>query len=265
MIERIYPPDGLTGKELDDDLLAADNEHPAGTTRVSFNFVSSIDGAATVDGRSGALGNEDDQHLFQLMRRTADVIVVGAQTVRAEGYGGELLSPEAQQWRLDHGRTAHPPLAIVSGTLNLDPSHEVFTQAPVRPLVLTVEATHPDLREALSRVADVVLAGSDSLDVDRAIAELAARGLHSIHSEGGPTLLGTFQAANRVDELSLTVAPLLVGGTAKRIADVLPGTGQPGGVPRPMVLTQILKADSMLFLRYARDAGQPAGTAAPEG
>jgi riboflavin biosynthesis pyrimidine reductase len=258
MIERIFPPDGLSGAALDAELLAESDKQPAGIARVSFNFVSSIDGAATVDGRSGALGNADDQHLFQLLRRTADVIVVGAQTVRAEGYGGDLLSDAARQWRLEHGHSAHPPLAIVSGTLNLDPSLEVFSQAPVRPLVLTLESAHPDLREALSQVADVVLVGSDTLDVDRAIAELAARGLHRIHSEGGPTLLGTFQAAGRVDELSLTVSPLLAGGTAKRISDVLPGTvrSQSGATPQAMVLTQILKADSMLFLRYVKDPAQ---------
>jgi riboflavin biosynthesis pyrimidine reductase len=251
MIERIFPAaPALSGPALDEELLRENAAVPPGRGWVSFNFVSSVDGAATVEGRSGKLGSADDQHLFQLMRRTADVILVGAQTVRAEGYGGELLSPEARRWRTDHGLPERPPLAVVSGTLNLDPALEVFTDAPVRPLVITTASAPADRREALGGVADVVLAGEDALDVGALVAELGTRGMHRIHSEGGPTLLGTFQAAGRVDELSVTVSPLLVGGTAKRIADVLPGTASAG--PQALELAHILKSGSMLFLRYLR-------------
>ncbi len=251
MIERIFPAAPvLSGAALDDELLREKSLVPAGRSWVSFNFVSSVDGAATVEGRSGKLGNADDQHLFQLLRRTADAILVGAQTVRAEGYGGELLSAEARNWRTDHGLPERPPLAIVSGTLNLDPALEVFTKAPIRPLVITLASAPADRRKALADVADVVLAGEDSLDVGALVAGLAERGLYRIHSEGGPTLLGTFQAARRVDELSITVSPLLVGGTARRIADVPPGTG--AADPQNMELAHILKSGSMLFLRYLR-------------
>ena len=258
MIERIFPVvrggRGPTGAALDAELLRESSSIPAGRNWVSFNFVSSIDGAATVGGRSGTLGNADDQHLFQLMRRTADVILVGAQTIRAEGYGGELLSTEAQLWRTDHGLPAHPPLAIVSGSLNLDPGLKVFTAAPVKPLVFTTAGAPAGRRDALAGVAQVIEAGKDTLDVDVLITELADRGLHRIHSEGGPTLLGTFHAAGRVDELSVTVSPLLVGGTAKRISDVRPGPGAAAD-PQGMELAHVLKAGSMLFLRYLRPAG----------
>jgi riboflavin biosynthesis pyrimidine reductase len=251
MIERIFPATpALSGNDLDAELLRENSTVPSGGSWISFNFVSSADGAATVEGRSGKLGNADDQHLFQLMRRTADVILVGARTVRVEGYGGELLSGEARRWRTERGLPAHPPLAIVSGTLNLDPALDVFTKAPVRPMVVTVGSAPADRREALGEVADVVLAGGETLNVDVLVAELAHRGLHRIHSEGGPTLLGTFQAAGRVDELSVTVSPLLVGGTARRIADVLPGTAP--AKPQDLELAHILKSGSMLFLRYLR-------------
>ncbi|NVM97529.1 pyrimidine reductase family protein [Arthrobacter sp. SDTb3-6] len=250
-MERIFPASpALSGGALDAELLREASAVPSGRSRVSFNFVASVDGAATVEGRSGKLGNPDDQHLFQLMRRTADVILVGAQTVRTEGYGGELLSAEARQWRLGHGLPERPPLAVVSGSLNLDPALEVFTNAPVRPLVVTLASAPADRREALGRMADVVLAGERTLDVGTLVAELGRRGLHRIHSEGGPTLLGTFHAAGQVDELSVTVSPLLVGGLAKRIADVLPGT--PAVSPQGLELAHILKSGSMLFLRYLR-------------
>ncbi|POH58409.1 pyrimidine reductase family protein [Arthrobacter glacialis] len=253
MIERIFPDAAvLSENDLDAELLAV----PAGagsTPWVSFNFVSSLDGAATVDGLSGQLGNSVDQRIFTQLRHNAHVILVGAQTVRAEGYGGELLSPQAQQWRTMNGLPAHPPLAIVSGTLNLDPALEVFTNAPVRPLILTLESAPDGPRQALAQVADIITVGKDSLDVELLIAELGAHGLHRIHSEGGPTLLGTFAAADKVDELRLTVSPLLVGGPAGRIAH---GIG--GHLPRSMTLDSILKADSMLFLRYIRSASSTA-------
>ncbi|GAA5229737.1 pyrimidine reductase family protein [Arthrobacter cryoconiti] len=262
MIERIFPASsGAPAEVSEEELLHLYGARPAGADRpwVSFNFVASIDGAATVDGRSGKLGNATDQHIFTLMRRHADVIVVGAATIRAEGYGGELLSAQAQQWRVDHGKTAHPQLAIVSGSLNLDPELEVFTHAPVEPLVVTTAGAPQESRSALSGVAQVINAGEDVLDVDLLVGELAARGLYNIHSEGGPTLLSTFQAADRVDELCLTVAPLLVGGSAPRIAhshthkDPHDGAGN----PLSMQLAHLLKAESMLFLRYLRASKNP--------
>jgi len=233
----------------DEQLLAL---YSAGRTRtpwVSFNFVTSLDGAASLNGLSGQLGNVTDQRIFHLMRRHADVLVVGAQTVRAEGYGGNLLNEAARQWRLDRGMSAHPPLAIVSGSLNLDPAHEAFTRAPVRPLVLTLASAPQRRRAELSQVADVVLVGEAELDVRLLLAELGRRGMHQVHSEGGPTLLGSFQAADAVDELALTLSPFLVGGPAGRIANT-PAQAQHG-----MELAHILREDSMLFLRYVR-AGQ---------
>ena len=256
MIERIFPATpGPAGPASDTDLLRwYGSGLPQDPARpwISFNFISSIDGAASLDGRSGKLGNAADQRVFQLLRRHADVILVGAATVRAEGYGGALLSEEAQQWRTGRGLPAHPPLAIVSGTLKLDPAHRVFTQAPVRPLVLTLAGAPEERRAALARVADVVLVGGDSLDVGLLVQELASRGLTRIHSEGGPTLLGTFQAADRVDELCLTVSPLLAGGSAPRIASAPPPAAAGPAAAHAMSLAHILKADSMLFLRYLR-------------
>lgn len=258
-MERILPEPGmLSSAALEHEVLAAPPENRGGRPWVSFNFIASIDGAAALDGLSGKLGNAWDLRMFTLLRQSADVILVGAQTIRAEGYGGELLSEAAQQWRCENWMDRHPPLAIVSGSLNLDPALEVFTQAPVRPIILTLASAPQERREALSQVADVVNVGEDSLGVDRIVSELAGRGLKKIHSEGGPTLLGSFAAAGKVDELNLTVSPLLVGGSAGRIAHALRGGGDgpaPAEAARPMELARILKADSMLFLRYVRPAG----------
>ncbi|MCZ2402751.1 pyrimidine reductase family protein [Paenarthrobacter sp. Z7-10] len=253
-VDRIFPdpvPDATDAQLLD--WYAG----PTGTAPwVSFNFVSSLDGAAALSGRSGGLGNAADQRIFTLMRRSADVLLVGAQTVRTEGYAGELLDTAAQQWRLQHGKPAHPAFAIVSGHLDLDPHSKLFAAAPVRPLIFTTEAAPTDNRRALSAVADVVSAGTRVLDIPTVIAELAARGLSRIHSEGGPHLFGSFQEAGQVDELCLSLSPLLVGGGAPRIAagiavgTVAGSAGSPDAGPQAMALAHILKSADMLFLRY---------------
>ena len=87
------------------------------------------------------------------------------------------------------------------------------------------------------------------LTPDVLLAELAHRGLDRVLCEGGPSLLGTLQAADAVDELCLTVAPVLVGGEAGRIAQ-----GPPGVHPRRMALVGALQADDALLLRYRRSA-----------
>lgn len=251
-IERLFP--SATAEASDADLLrwyaepgAAGRADDGGRPWVSFNFVSSLDGAATVDGRSGGLGSAADQRIFALLRRLADVIVVGASTIRAEGYVGELLDATAQHWRTGHGRSAHPAIAVVSGSLDLDPASDFFRQAPVRPIILTTAAAPDVRRAALSAVADVVDAGETTLDVDAAIAALAERGWVRIHSEGGPHVLGTFAAAHRVDELCLTLSAKLAAGGAGRIA-----AGPPLDAPAEMELAHVLLSGSMLFLRYLR-------------
>jgi len=228
----------------DEDLLAA--YAPPGGTFVRFNFVSTIDGAATHDGVSAAIGGDADKRAFALMRRWADVVLIGAGTIRAEGYGGELLDAAAQQWRIARGMAAHPGIAVVSGSLDLDPASEFFTRAPVRPILLTTDAAAADPSNSpLGEVADVVPLGA-TVQPHAVIGHLAGRGLAMIHSEGGPHVLGSFIAADAVDSLCLTLSPLLAGSDATRIA----AGGE--GVLRPMRLQHILHEDGELLLEYRR-------------
>lgn len=244
-MRRLFPAPGDVA-DVEVEVRKASSARPPGGPWVSFNFISSLDGAATAGGLSGALGNAWDQRVFTLLRSTADVVLVGGQTVRAEGYGGPLLSPNAQAWRVGKGLSPHPPLAIVSGSLNLSPEHPAFADAPTRPLVLTLEAAPRERREALAEVAEVVNVGRNELDVGRLINGLTERGYSTIHAEGGPRLFGTFVEADRVDELSLTIAPLLVGGDAGRISH------SAQAALRTMELDRLLQVESMLFLRYVR-------------
>jgi riboflavin biosynthesis pyrimidine reductase len=217
---------------------------------VRFNFVSSLDGAATLQGRSGGLGDESDRRVLVLLRRPADVVLVGAGTIRVEGYAGDLLDGPSRAWRLEHGLSAHPPVAVVSARLDLDPASGFFTEAVVRPLVVTTVRADPARRQALERVADVVVAGEDSVDPVTLVRVLAERGHRRIHSEGGPMLFGSFQQAGAVDELCLSLSPVLVGGSSRRIAV---GTEEQ---LRRMRLASVLVGGDLLLLRYvAADSG----------
>ncbi|MGR0319070.1 dihydrofolate reductase family protein [Agromyces sp. ZXT2-3] len=215
------------------------------------NMVSSLDGAATLAGRSGGLGDPEDQRLMSVLRSHADVVVVGAATVRAEGYGGAAVVAEDAAWRVARGRAPQPRFAIVSTGLGLGPEHPFFAEARERPLVLTSRSASAERRAALAEVADVIVAGDDRVDLRAAFAELARRGLRSVLSEGGPRLLGELAAADLVDELCVSIGPLLVGGDAGRIA----ASGQEA--PRALRFVHAIRGERMLFVRSSRDA--PAG------
>jgi riboflavin biosynthesis pyrimidine reductase len=242
-VEAVWPASG--GTELGRDALVSHYpRHEKPTLRV--NFVSSVDGAVTVDGVSAGLSGPADKVIFGILRMVCDGLVVAAGTVRTEKYDALRLGQLGREWRLSQGLSEFPLMVIVSRSLDLDPAQEVFSDAPVRPVVLTCAAAPADRRAALDPVADLVVAGDDEVDLAAGIAELHGRGAGQLLCEGGPRLLGALTAADLVDELCLTVSPLLVGGDAGRIS-----TGPPGP-PREMSLRHILRAEDMLFLRYVR-------------
>lgn len=227
-------------------LLAAYGRADRSQPWVRANFVASLDGAATHGGRAGPLGDPEDQQVLRLLRRLADVVVVGAGTVRVEGYGGLGLDDAAIAWRRAQGLSDLPPLAIVSAALDLEPDAEVFTMPGPRPLLLTRAAAPAEQRNRLAEVADVVVCGAERVEPERVVAELAALGLRQVLCEGGPRLFGTLLEADVVDELCLSLAPLLEGGDAMRITRVREV------VSRRMRLGHVIPGAEMLFLRYER-------------
>jgi riboflavin biosynthesis pyrimidine reductase len=235
------------------------------------NMVSSVDGAATLAGRSGGLSGGADRLVFNLLRGLADVILVGAGTARAEGYGPAHPAEAAGLWPdLRAGRAATPAIAVVTRRLDLDPAAALLTGCPAdaRTIVLTTSAAPADRRAAIAATADVVVAGDDTVDLRAAVAALAARGYRRILAEGGPRLLGTIAGSGLLDELCLTVSPLLAGGGAGRIMDaagaapmgasghVLAGA-EPGSAPSPgslgkLTLAHVLADEGYLLCRYLR-------------
>ena len=238
--------------ELSDDELLAIYAEGAGSPWLRVNFVATLDGAASAGGLSGSLGGPDDLRVFDLLRRMADVVLVAAGTVRDEGYGPMVLHDADVAWRRAHGMSDHPVFAIVSGSLSLGADSRVFTAAPVRPVVLTsVAAARSDRGRALAAVADVVPcsgAGEPGAVDPVALRDaLVARGLGTIHCEGGPSFLGSLVAADLVDELTLTIDPTLEGGAAPRIV-----RGSSPSLRRLQPAHVLRGAGDVLLTRYLR-------------
>ena len=203
----------------------------AGRPWVRANMVASADGAASVAGRSHGLSGAADKKLFSVLRSLADVILVGAATARAEKYQAVT---EDEAWpELRAGRTATPPIAVITRGLDLDPGSPLLTSAPAdaRTIVLTTRAAPAGRRDEAARHADVVITGEDSTSPQAAIDALAQLGHRRVLLEGGPHLLGHVAAAGLLDELCLTVSPLLAGGAAGRILASTAGDDVPQ--PRP--------------------------------
>jgi riboflavin biosynthesis pyrimidine reductase len=193
---------------------------------VRTNFVATLDGGAFAeDGRSGTLGGDVDTRVFHVLRSLADVVVVGAGTARTEGYGPDDV-----------------PIAVVSRTLDIPEQLVVPGQ-----LVITSTDAPPDRLKRLRETVDVIALGEGRVDWVAVLDELADRGWHHVLCEGGPTLHGELIGLDLVDEVCLTVAPVLASGGAPRIAH------GPEAVDRAMRLGHCITVDDVLLTRWVRD------------
>jgi riboflavin biosynthesis pyrimidine reductase len=225
-----------------------DRTRPGGGCWVMGHMVGGLDGSAAIDGRVGDLSTAPDANLFVLMRALADVVLVGAQTVRRERYGAVRLPAEQVAARRAAGRPGTPPLAVVTRSLDLDWSARAFADAPPgsRTLVITCADADAGRLARARQVADVVIAGTDRVDPEQAALRLSELGHQVVLCEGGPSWLGELVAAGRLDELCLTIAPLMGG-------DPLPVSISPPGAPLAhFALRQVLRDGDTLFLRYER-------------
>lgn len=211
------------------------------------NFVSSADGAAALEGVSGPLSGTSDKRVFKVLRAGCDVLLAGSGTVLAEGYGPLTLNRERVKWRLDHGRPETPVMAVASRSARLDAEAGLFSLAPRRPIVICAADAAVDRITALREVADVIAVGHGEIDYRAAVEVLRERGLRQVLCEGGPRVFGELIAADLVDELCLTVSPLLVGAGPIRLAE-----GRAAEAARPLRLRHVIEAEGNLILRYLR-------------
>jgi riboflavin biosynthesis pyrimidine reductase len=243
-VRMIFPS---AGDELDLPGLAGAYAYPRDRW-LRVNFVSSADGAAYIDGRSGGLSSPDDMRVFGVLRVLADVILVGAGTARAEEY--KPARPRPSLASLREGRPETAPVALVTRTLGLNLASPLFAEAPpsARTIVITCAAADAALRAETAKAADVIVAGDETVDLAAAVGELGERGLGRVLCEGGPHLFADLAAAGLVDELCLSLSPTLAGPGASRI---VAGQRQPA---RPLALRHVLAGDGgFLFTRYAAD------------
>jgi riboflavin biosynthesis pyrimidine reductase len=217
---------------------------------VIANMVAGLDGAAAVGGRVGALSGPADQQLYRTLRADADVVLVGAGTVRAERYGPVRLSDDQMADRTDTGRPAVPPIAVVTRSLDLDPTIPLFAASREgfvpRPIVVTCADAPPDAREAAAEHAEVIVAGSATVDLAAALGDLRARGLSRVLTEGGPALLGELIDLDLLDELRLTLAPFVGGDPLPIATNVAPE----GRALTRFDLADVHQIDGHVFLRY---------------
>jgi riboflavin biosynthesis pyrimidine reductase len=270
-VRLIFPADPATPQIGPDDVAALAKLYaypaaaPGGGPWVRANMVESVDGAGSLDGRSGGLSGDADRQVFRVLRSLADVIVAGAGTVRAEKY----RPVRAQEiWpALRSGRLPNPPIAVVTRTLDLDLNGPLLTgtAGTARTIVFTTEAAPADRRAAAARGADVVVLGTDAVPPARMVDALGARGYRNVLVEGGPTLLRQIVDDGLLDELCLTISPLLEGHDAGRIL-AFPAPcmtpGPPHGAVARLSLAHVLEDQGALLCRYLLDppgdrTGQP--------
>jgi riboflavin-specific deaminase-like protein len=224
---------------------ADDRPPPAERPWVMLNMIASADGGISLDGVSGGLGGPADKAVFTAIRGVADVILVASGTVLAENYRKPQTPTAVQEQRAARGQARIPELAIVTGSLGIPDDHRVF--AGHRPLIVTHAAAPADRRAALADRAELLDAGASAVDLATALRQLKDRGARTVLLEGGPSLNGQMVAQGLVDELCLSVSPMLLGGASSRIV-----AGREDATPTPMELRRILHRDGLTFHRYTR-------------
>lgn len=246
-MQQVWPEPGRQVDHLDV-YEGAQRPHSPERPWVMLCMIATVDGAVTVQGRSGPLGGPADWAALTALRGCADAIVVGAGTARTEDYGPPTVAGDVRERRRRRGQRPEPLLAVVSARGDLDPAARLFGGPEPTRLYLAAAAA-PDRRRSLESVADVRTAGDSSVAASAVVEDLAAEGRSLILLEGGPRLNDSFAAADLIDEFCITRSPLLATG----------GPGIIDGDPLPAALDihldRLLVADGMVFARYLRRRG----------
>ena len=230
-------------------LLFADHRKGPGRPWVMLNMVVSVDGATALKGGATALNDPDDRSLFLALRSVADVVLVGAQTVRSERMGPVRMTAEMLEHREAAGLEGAPRLAVLTRSLDIDPEHRIFSGSALRPILVVPRDTDRSLMRRFEDVAEFAFTDTDDgLAVVDALSPARV-----VLCEGGPRVNSLLIAAGVVDEIDLTVSPLFGLGSSKRVASHLDELDP----PQELELDRALVGERSLFLRYVRVANQP--------
>jgi riboflavin biosynthesis pyrimidine reductase len=242
----LLPPAGTVEAEA---LIAGlELESGAGTGRpyTLVNFVASADGRAAFEGRSGPLGDEGDKVVFHALRERVDAVLAGTGTLEAERYGRILGRPQRRERRIAAGRSAEPLACVISRSGRIPLDAPLFAEPEAR--VALFAPAPPDLTQVAATVHFHTLDPLSPRPLSHAMAVLRTEhDVRSLLCEGGPTLFASLLAEGLVDELFLTIAPLLAGGAS--------GPAVTAGPPLPELarlrIRWLLERGNSLFLRYA--------------
>ena len=240
-LQRLYPRPGSTTPAEAISRLDLGSRAPADRPYLVLNMVASLDGKATIEGRTGDLGGEADRQVFHQLRTQAEALMVGAGTVRSERYGRAVRSAELRAKREQEGLDPDLLTVIVSARMQL-PADLPILQDPESRIVIAT-AAEGELSGTRAQI-DYLRTGDD---LRLLLAHLREeRGMRSVLCEGGPTLNSHLLAAGAVDELFLCLTPRLVGGTE---ALTIVG-GRPLLRPAGAELVWLLEGGGDVFTRW---------------
>jgi riboflavin-specific deaminase-like protein len=242
-MRRLLPDPGETSVQVQLDTYEPWEKTGEERPFVAINFVTTLDGRATIEGRSGPIGSETDTEMLGRLRCRFDAVMIGAGTMRVERYGRLASKEKTRRRREAIGLDPDPLMVIVSGRLDLPWDAPLFTAGEGRVLILTSsEANPPETATPLQ-----VQRHEGAVNLTEALKRLRREhGVRALLSEGGPHLHEQLQADGLVDELFVTIAPKLSGGEAPRILEgPLPGVVD-------LELAWLLEERGELFARYRR-------------
>lgn len=221
-------------------------------------MVITLDGATTgADGLSGSISGTADKRVFMETRRLTDAVLVGAGTIRAERYKPMGVKPEWQEARTAEGLQPAPRIVIVSGRLDLPWEEPMFSQSASPITVATCASVGEQAREEAERHTQVVSFGNDTVDLRALLTWMRAEGMERIVCEGGEALLDGLVREDLVDEMDLTISPVLAGagyltGPPADALDALTGR-----YPR-FSLAHEFADEGFVFCRFVRARGEQA-------
>ncbi len=231
--------------EVDPATVYADMPTAVGRPGLRVNMIASLDGATAIGGVSRPLGGPPDRVVYRLLRSLADVVLVAAGTVRIEDYKPALVYEEYLEMRRGRGQSDAPRIAVVTSKLDLDFDLPLFRDATERTIIVTRTDAPPDRLAVARSVCDVIAVGTGHVDLRAAMVALGELGAQHVLCEGGPSLNGALAAADLIDEICMTVSPLLASGDAKRIL-----SGPDLAAPLDLELRSLIEQDGFLLARY---------------
>jgi 2,5-diamino-6-(ribosylamino)-4(3H)-pyrimidinone 5'-phosphate reductase len=215
---------------------------------VSVNMAVSLDGKISTRKREQiTLGTRHDRHLMDVLRARSDAVIVGAGTVRHDGYPVLVRDAVIRRRRVATGRAPHPVNVVLSTALDMPIGRPIFERDGIRRIIYTTTAAPESRIRRFGRVAEVVVLRTRSVAPRAVLRDLSGRGMKRVLMEGGGELHFAFAKEHLVDEVYVTLTPRLIGGDAPSLLD---GRGFLKKDHLKLKLVSTRRVEDELFLHY---------------